>query len=137
MVPLPSVSFGKPGEAFKSSKPAKPFGAPVSEGEDNDEEEGGNSGDEDRADNEDKEASEEKTATDDKKKPKLQRAGEATILQVRAKIFHLDKASSSWKERGAGNLKINVPIACVDIDEDTGAVLPASLAASAVDSADT
>ncbi|KAK6948494.1 hypothetical protein Daesc_010261 [Daldinia eschscholtzii] len=137
------TSFGKPGEAFKSSKPAKPFGAPVSEGEDNDEEEGGNSGDEDRADNEDKEASEEKTATDDKKKPKLQRvvvddgeAGEATILQVRAKIFHLDKASSSWKERGAGNLKINVPIACVDIDEDTGAAIPGSFDASALDSAD-
>ncbi|KAI1482507.1 P-loop containing nucleoside triphosphate hydrolase protein [Daldinia eschscholtzii] len=137
------TSFGKPGEAFKSSKPAKPFGAPVSEGEDNDEEEGGNSGDEDRADNEDKEASEEKTTTDDKKKPKLQRvviddgeAGEATILQVRAKIFHLDKASSSWKERGAGNLKINVPIACVDIDEDTGAAIPGSFDASALDSAE-
>ncbi|KAI0852443.1 P-loop containing nucleoside triphosphate hydrolase protein [Daldinia vernicosa] len=137
------TSFGKPGESFKSSKPAKPFGAPVSEEEDNNGEDGGNSEDENRADNEDKEAQEEKTATDDKKKPKLQRvviddgeAGEATILQVRAKIFHLDKASSSWKERGAGNLKINVPLACVDIDEDTGAAIPGSFDASALDSAD-
>lgn len=63
-------------------------------------------------------------------------AGEATILQVRAKIFHLDKASSSWKERGAGNLKINVPLACVDIDEDTGAAIPGSFDASALDGAD-
>ncbi|KAI1465903.1 P-loop containing nucleoside triphosphate hydrolase protein [Daldinia caldariorum] len=137
------TSFGKPGEAFKSNQPTRPFGAPVSEEEDNNEEEDGSSGDENRADKEDKDASEEKTAADDKKKPKLQRvvvddgeAGEATILQVRAKIFHLDKASSSWKERGAGNLKINVPIACVDIDEESGAAIPGSFDASGLDTAD-
>ncbi|KAI8957644.1 hypothetical protein F5Y11DRAFT_76472 [Daldinia sp. FL1419] len=132
------TTFGKPGESFKSSKPARPFGAPVSEEEDN---EDGNSEDENKPDKEDKE--EDKTASDDKKKPKLQRvvvddgeAGEATILQVRAKIFHLDKATSSWKERGAGNLKINVPLACVDIDEETGGAVPGSFDASSLDSSD-
>ncbi|OTB06314.1 hypothetical protein M426DRAFT_115322 [Hypoxylon sp. CI-4A] len=135
-------SFGKPGETFKSSKPARPFGAPVSEEEDNDEEEG-NSGDEDGADNEDTEAQEEKAvAADDKKKPKLQlavddgEADEATILQVRAKMYYLDKANSAWKERGAGNLKINVPLACIDIDEDTGAPIPGSFDGSVLEEAE-
>lgn len=75
------TSFGKPGESFKSSKPAKPFGAPVSEEEDNNGEDGGNSEDENRADDENKEAQEEKTATDDKKKPKLQR-GELSDVAI-------------------------------------------------------
>lgn len=68
------TTFGKPGESFKSNKPAKPFGAPVSEEEDNDEHD----------DNavvekpvvEDREATKEKekaTDADDKKKTKLQR----------------------------------------------------------------
>ncbi|KAI1409157.1 hypothetical protein F5Y13DRAFT_193632 [Hypoxylon sp. FL1857] len=136
------TSFGKPGESFKSNKPAKPFGAPASEEDDN--EENGNSEDEAGADNEEQEAQEDKTAApDDKKKPKLQRvavddgeAGEATILQVRAKIYHLDKANSAWKERGAGNLKINVPIACVDFDEITGTPVPGSFDASALEDAE-
>ncbi|KAI1394044.1 uncharacterized protein F4822DRAFT_34676 [Hypoxylon trugodes] len=136
------TSFGKPGESFKSNKPAKPFGAPASEEEDDGEE--GNSDNEEKADNEEEEAQEEKSvAADDKKKQtKLQRvvvddgeAGEATILQVRAKIYHLDKASSSWKERGAGNLKINVPASCIDFDEDTGAPVPGSFDVSALEDA--
>ncbi|KAI2622226.1 hypothetical protein GGS26DRAFT_251999 [Hypomontagnella submonticulosa] len=137
------TSFGKPGELFKSNKPAKPFGAPASEGEDNAEDEDGNSEDEnqDKAENAKSETQEEKgTAVDEKKKLKLQRvvvddgeAGEATILQVRAKIYHLDKASSSWKERGAGNLKINVPVGCVDFDETTGSPIPGSFDASALE----
>ncbi|KAI0843230.1 hypothetical protein F5Y06DRAFT_257235 [Hypoxylon sp. FL0890] len=136
------TSFGKPGESFKSNKPAKPFGAPVSEEEDNGED--GNSEDEAGADNGEQEAQEDKTAApDDKKKPKLQRVavddgetGEATILQVRAKIYHLDKANSVWKERGAGNLKINVPTACVNFDEATGTPVPGSFDASALDDAE-
>ncbi|KAI0380099.1 hypothetical protein F5Y04DRAFT_106228 [Hypomontagnella monticulosa] len=137
------TSFGKPGESFKSNKPAKPFGAPASEEEDNAGDEDGHSEDDeqDKAENAKSETQEEKgTAMDDKKKPKLQRivvddgeAGEATILQVRAKIYHLDKASSSWKERGAGNLKINVPVACIDFDDTTGLPLPGSFDASALD----
>lgn len=148
------TSFGKSGESFKSNKPAKPFGAPVSEEEDNGED--GNSEDEAGADTEEQEAQGEKTmAPDDKKKPRLQRgrlsklvftfrlgltypkvavddgeAGEVTILQVRAKIYHLDKASSAWKERGSGNLKINVPTACIEFDEVTGTPVPGTFDAS-------
>ncbi|KAI1462104.1 hypothetical protein F4805DRAFT_194125 [Annulohypoxylon moriforme] len=131
------TSFGKPGQSLKSNKPAKPFGAPVSEEEDNDEE-ASNSGDEEAADNEDHEASEDQAVVaDDKKKTKLQRviiddgeAGEVTILQVRAKIFHLDKANSAWKERGAGNLKINVPDNSIQYAKETGAPIAGSFKAS-------
>ncbi|KAL7628961.1 hypothetical protein AAE478_000479 [Parahypoxylon ruwenzoriense] len=138
------TSFGKPGETLKSSKPAKPFGAPASEGSDSAGEDDGVSEKEEKDNNEDNEVREEQAAAvDEKKKPKLQRivvddgeAGEATILQVRAKIYHLDKASSSWKERGAGNLKINVPQSCVDIDEGTGAPIPGSFDASALEDAE-
>jgi Ran-binding protein 3 len=57
---------------------------------------------------------------------------EATLLQIRARLYYLDKASNVWKERGAGNLKINVPIECVDIDETTKAPFPGSFDASAL-----
>ncbi|KAI0175802.1 hypothetical protein GGR52DRAFT_330753 [Hypoxylon sp. FL1284] len=136
--------FGKSGESFKSNKPAKPFGAPVSDEEDGGEE-GGSSEDEDKAEKEESATQEEKAAGADdlKKKTKLQRvdvddgeAGEATILQVRTKIYYLDKASSSWKERGAGNLKINVPVACVDFDEETGTPIPGSFDGSALEDAE-
>ncbi|KAK5628035.1 hypothetical protein RRF57_003752 [Xylaria bambusicola] len=119
------TTFGKPGESLKSGKPAKPFGAPASEDEnDGDKEEDGNASDNDKDDGENQHAEEDKAAeTEDKKKPKLQRvavddgeAGEATIISVRARLYNLDKTSSSWKERGAGNLKINVPSACVRTD---------------------
>jgi Ran-binding protein 3 len=64
-------------------------------------------------------------------------AGESTILQVRAKIYHLDKTATpaAWKERGAGNLKINVPETSVDTDE-SGAAIPGSFDASALEDAD-
>lgn len=60
-------------------------------------------------------------------------AGETTVLQVRAKIFHLDKSVTpvAWKERGAGNLKINVPEQCIDFD-DNHAVIPGSFDASSI-----
>jgi hypothetical protein len=64
-------------------------------------------------------------------------AGEATILQVRAKIYHLDKTAdpAAWKERGAGNLKINVPDVTVELDED-GVPIPGSFDASSLDDVD-
>lgn len=59
-------------------------------------------------------------------------AGEATIVSVRAKVFHHDK-EVGWKERGAGMLKINVPEACLDFDA-MGVPIPGSFDASALDS---
>lgn len=56
-------------------------------------------------------------------------AGEATLLQVRARMYYLDKDLGGWKERGAGMLKINVPEHCVEFDRD-GSVIPASFDAS-------
>ncbi|KAI1356450.1 hypothetical protein F5Y01DRAFT_77898 [Xylaria sp. FL0043] len=126
------TTFGKPGESLKSSKPSKPFGAPVSDDEEEGkDEESGNASDNDKNDDENHDTEEDKAAeTEDKKKMKLQRvavddgeAGEATIMQVRARLYNLDKASASWKERGAGNLKINVPVACVCTDRN-GAPIP-------------
>lgn len=143
------TSFAKPGTLFKSEKPARPFGAP-----DSDEE--GESGEEDSAAEEDEngdeneglageevgtEAADESgtakgTVADDKKKQRLQRvavddgeAGEATLLQVRARLYYLDKTLGGWKERGAGMLKVNVPEQCVEVDGD-GSVIPASFDAS-------
>lgn len=62
-------------------------------------------------------------------------AGEATLLQVRCRLYHLDKASNAWKERGAGNLKINVPRACVRFDSP-GATIPGTFDASALEKAE-
>ncbi|KAK6853106.1 dead deah box protein [Apiospora arundinis] len=131
-------TFGKPGETFKSSKPSKPFGAPESDAEsDSGEADDGddNAGDEDK---------EEKEVDDDKKKVKLQKtnvddgeAGEVTVLQLRARIYFLDKSTTTaaWKERGAGNLKINVPEACVDLD-DNNVPIPGSFDASTLEDAE-
>ena len=46
-------------------------------------------------------------------------------------MFYHDK-EAGWKERGAGMLKINVPVACVEYD-DNGAVIPGSFDASALE----
>lgn len=153
-------SFGTPGESFKGGKPAKPFGAPESDAE-SDEENGGD--DDEKAGDDEKQDKDEKEGDDDRKKVKLQKsepcppghvgmhaltlpfpanvddgeAGEATILQVRSRIYFLDKSSepAAWKERGAGNLKLNVPEACVDLD-DNGTPIPGSFDASAIEDAD-
>ncbi|CAK7231484.1 hypothetical protein SBRCBS47491_007945 [Sporothrix bragantina] len=143
------TSFAKPGETFKSDKPARPFGAPDSdaaeesddedsaaeEDENGDEHEGG-AGDEDAGEAADDSTAAKGGAGDDKKKQRLQRvavddgeAGEATLLQVRARLYYLDKGLGGWKERGAGMLKINVPEQCVEFDRD-GSVIPASFDAS-------
>ncbi|KAI0132454.1 hypothetical protein BJ170DRAFT_248734 [Xylariales sp. AK1849] len=137
------TSFAKPGEAFKSSKPIKAFGAPESDAETDDDEVNddakSNDGETEKLDKE------EKDAEGDKKKTKLQKVavddgetGEATILQVRAKIYHLDKKVTppAWKERGAGNLRVNVPKSCVDLDEG-GLPLPGSFDASALEDSET
>ncbi|OLN95682.1 Nucleoporin NUP56 [Colletotrichum chlorophyti] len=138
----PLTSFAKTGESpFKSEKPAKPFGAPDSDAEDGSDEEAEDEADaEESADKEEREESdrEELKAADDKKRAKLQKitvddgeAGEATILQVRAKIFYLEK-EVGWKERGSGMLKINVPEACVQFD-DAGLPIPGSFDASGLE----
>lgn len=141
----PLSSFGKPGEVLKSDKPAKPFGAPESDAEDDSNE------DDDEAENEAENEKEKdegdkedlKAAAEEKKKLRLQRvvvddgeAGEVTILAVRAKMFYLDKITAkdgkeepAWKERGVGNLKINVPEECVSFGDD-GAPIPGSFDAS-------
>lgn len=58
-------------------------------------------------------------------------AGEATIIQARARMYYLGKFPDAdgkeqlaWRERGAGVLKINVPAESVKMDD--GAVDPAS-----------
>ncbi|KAI1368035.1 hypothetical protein F5Y08DRAFT_21021 [Xylaria arbuscula] len=136
------TTFGNPGESLKSGKPAKPFGAPASDGEDDEDDDDGNTSDNGN-DGENQHAEEDKAVeTEDKKNKKLQRvavddgeAGEATILQVRARLYNLDKASSSWKERGAGNLKINVPLACVRVD-NSGAPVAGTFDGSALKDAE-
>ncbi|KAI1854009.1 hypothetical protein JX265_003668 [Neoarthrinium moseri] len=137
------TSFAKPGETFKSSKPAKAFGAPDSDPE-SDEEDNADEADSNAGAEEEKQEKEEKDAEGDKKRTKLQRvavddgeAGEATVLQMRAKIFYLDKTVDpmAWKERGAGVLKINVPQQCIDVDDD-GLVIPGSFDASSLEDGD-
>ncbi|KAI8198916.1 DEAD/DEAH box [Colletotrichum sp. SAR11_239] len=139
----PLTSFAKAGESsFKSEKPAKPFGAPESDVEDGsgDDADGDDGSASESGDKEEKEESdkEESKAGDDKKRTKLQKitvddgeAGEATIIQVRAKMFYLEK-EVGWKERGSGMLKINVPEACVSFD-DSGLPIPGSFDASGLE----
>ncbi|POS78298.1 DEAD/DEAH box helicase [Diaporthe helianthi] len=150
-------NFASPGQPpiIKSDKPAKPFGAPESDaeddsendGDDGDEEEGGRSGGADGDTDKDKDKDETASAHEstpaageDEKKGKYKRvavddgeAGERTIVQVRARMYYLDKTPNAdntgqvgWRERGVGNLKINVPEESVRPDPETGAVDPKS-----------
>ncbi|KAI5466566.1 hypothetical protein BGZ63DRAFT_345598 [Mariannaea sp. PMI_226] len=132
----PLGSFAAPGgSALKTDRPAKPFGAPESDAEDDE----GDKSDEEEAQHEELErARSPEKESEDKKKHKLQKVevndgetGETTIISVRAKIYFLDK-DAGWKERGAGMLKINVPSACVEFDE-SGAVIPGSFDASSLE----
>lgn len=59
-------------------------------------------------------------------------SGEATILQLRAKLFALESKEAGWKERGVGTLKINVPISCASFDEN-GLAIPGSFDASGLE----
>ncbi|KAJ0165412.1 Nucleoporin NUP56 [Colletotrichum tanaceti] len=139
----PLASFSKTGESsFKTERAAKPFGAPESDAEegadddaDDDAEAVSEVGDKEEREESDKEESK---AVEDKKRTRLQKitvddgeAGEATVLQVRAKIFYLEK-EVGWKERGSGMLKINVPEACVQFD-DAGLPIPGSFDASGLE----
>ncbi|KAK4165220.1 hypothetical protein QBC43DRAFT_378211 [Cladorrhinum sp. PSN259] len=135
-------TFGKPGEALKSDKPARPFGAPDSDAEDDDgPSTGDEGGDEEKGENagsdEDKEKEEAKAA-DEEKKVKLRKVevddgegGEVTLSSQRAKMFVMEKGVG-WKERGAGMLKVNVPEATVDVD-DNGVSNVSSFDASVLD----
>ncbi len=62
-------------------------------------------------------------------------AGEATLLQLRAKLFALESKEVGWKERGVGTLKINVPKPCVSYDEN-GVPIPGSFDASGLEDED-
>lgn len=62
-------------------------------------------------------------------------AGEATLLQLRAKLFALESKEVGWKERGVGTLKINVPKSCVSYD-DNGVPIPGSFDASGLEDED-
>lgn len=60
-------------------------------------------------------------------------AGEASIIQVRARMYYLDRSTNAdgkediaWRERGAGILKVNVPVSSVVIDPETGVANPKS-----------
>ncbi|PHH53468.1 Nucleoporin NUP56 [Ceratocystis fimbriata CBS 114723] len=126
-------SFAKPGDSTFPTKAAKPFGAPESENEED--------SSEDAEDAEENDDGEEKEKEEREKKIKLQKievnngeSGEATILSVRARLYHLD-SDMGWKERGAGNVKINVPKDSVDYDA-TGNVIPGTFDASSLESGD-
>jgi hypothetical protein len=124
------------------AKPVKAFGAPDSDEDDDADEEDS----EGAADGEEEEST--KASSEDKKKSKAVRsksrsfmamdkmltsvayvedgeAGEATLLQIRAKLFALDSKEKGWKERGVGTLKINVPESCASFDEN-GVPIPGS-----------
>ncbi|KAK7748491.1 hypothetical protein SLS62_008531 [Diatrype stigma] len=139
------TTFGNAGQGFKSSKAAKPFGAPESDEEEGGEEnEDAGSEDDAKTTSEERDGREKSVPAEDKKKTKLQRvdvedgeAGEISILAVRGKLYNLNKTTKTWKERGVGNLKINVPYSCVDINQDTGAPYPGSFDASALEDAET
>lgn len=58
-------------------------------------------------------------------------AEEATLLQIRAKLFALESKEAGWKERGIGTLKVNAPKTCVSYDEN-GSVISGSFQFSGV-----
>lgn len=56
-------------------------------------------------------------------------AGEATVVQARARMYYLDKSTNAdgkeevgWRERGVGMLKVNVPVESLTADPESGAV---------------
>ncbi|OAA44393.1 Pleckstrin-domain containing protein [Metarhizium rileyi] len=137
----PLGNFGAPGaKPLHSEKVAKPFGAPESDAEDDGDNDNAEGDSESQPDDPERGVSPEKDV-DEKKRPKLHKiavddgeAGEVTVVSVRAKMFCLDK-QEGWKERGAGMLKINVPHASVEFDDD-GAVIPGSFDMSGLETDD-
>ncbi|KAI0203982.1 hypothetical protein F4808DRAFT_457685 [Astrocystis sublimbata] len=137
---LTSTPFGGSGAPLaSSSKPAKPFGAPASDDEDetDDEEDNNANGDDgDDDDNQDDRNDGEAGPATTGDMPKLKQQPVATnddetsIIQARGRLFSLDKKSSSWKERGAGILRLMVPKESVVIGDDSNG-LPGSFDSSA------
>ncbi|KAI5926710.1 hypothetical protein F4810DRAFT_482345 [Camillea tinctor] len=79
------TTFGTPGGSLKTSEPARPFGAPASDEEDEETGDDAKSADKEGDDNEDKAKEEDKEKTsgaDDKKKPKLQRGKLLYIIRL-------------------------------------------------------
>ncbi|SPO05805.1 uncharacterized protein DNG_08492 [Cephalotrichum gorgonifer] len=141
-------SFAKPGESLTSEKKHRAFGAPDSDAEeDSDDGESDNKASSVDGEGDEKDEAgkaELQAPADDNKKLKLQKvavdtgeSGEATIVQVRAKMYFVDNDNkdAGWKERGAGLLKINVPASCVDFD-DSGNPVPGTFDASGLDDDD-
>ncbi|CCU82991.1 hypothetical protein BGHDH14_bgh03597 [Blumeria hordei DH14] len=104
------------------TKRLKAFGAPESE-------ENGCEGNDVRLSVEDEENATIGAELKSNKTPKVYiddgEAEEATLLQIRAKLFALESKDAGWKERGVGTLKINAPRTCVSYDED-GSVISGS-----------
>ena len=133
------------------AKAAKAFGAPESDEDDD----GDDEDSEEAAEGEEEEGMK---APEDKKKLKVFKSkshisiseininktvahvedgesGEATLLQIRAKLFALDSKEKGWKERGVGTLKVNVPECCATFDEN-GAPIPGSFDVSGFEDED-
>ncbi|EPE33072.1 PH [Glarea lozoyensis ATCC 20868] len=120
--------------APKPAKAVKAFGAP----EESDEDKSGD-GESDAAVGSGDEESIHPSTEKEKKASKAAKvhiedgeAGEATLLQIRAKLFALESKEAGWKERGVGSLKINVPRSCVSFDEN-GVAIPGSFDASGLE----
>ncbi|KAK2630505.1 hypothetical protein QTJ16_001325 [Diplocarpon rosae] len=128
-----AAPIGNENTTLLSTKPAKAFGAPESDedaGSDADDSEGGAASDDESG----------HVPADDKKKSRPSRvadgeAGEATLLQLRAKLFAIESKEAGWKERGVGTLKINVPKSCVSYD-DYGVPKPGSFDMSGLEDDD-
>ncbi|CAG8972506.1 hypothetical protein HYALB_00001198 [Hymenoscyphus albidus] len=115
-------SFAAPGKenAALPAKPAKAFGAPEVSDEDS-----SNEDDSDGPVGSGEEESGRTGSQEEKKKSKPVKvivedgeSGEATLLQLRAKLFAIESKDAGWKERGVGTLKINVPKSCVTLDDN-------------------
>ena len=150
--PKLSSFAGPPGKGDVAPvKPAKAFGAPESDEDD----EGDDEESEGPAESEEEESAK---PSEDKKRLKIVKSrsririaeininkttaqiedgesGEATLLQIRAKLFALDSKEKGWKERGVGTLKINVPETCASFEEN-GAPIPGSFDISGVEDED-
>jgi Ran-binding protein 3 len=122
-----SASSGsKPPILGLSSKPAKPFGAPLSDEEDND------GSDDDDADATDVSKDVEQGVvpqTNEQKRDKrfveqeveTGEEHERTLFSSRAKLYYFDTKEGGWKERGVGTFKFNVTRSegSADTDDDT------------------
>lgn len=49
-------------------------------------------------------------------------SSEVTLFQCRAKLYAIQSKEVGWKERGVGNLKVNVPKSSVRFDDNRNAI---------------